>query len=172
MNDSGSTRDDFVEGMSRAAFTVSLVTTDGPAGRAGLTVSAMTSVSADPPSILVCVNRQSRFASKVQGNGCFCISILAKSHQEIANSFAGRTDRDDRFSVGKWIHLSTMAPGLSDAVANFDCSLIDVNPVGSHDIAIGLVEAMRLAPEPTEPLIYHQRNYVRLAKDEHHSRLA
>ena len=68
----------FLEGMSRAASAVSVVTTDGPAGRAGVTVSAMTSVSADgeAPTMLTCLNATSSVLALVLKNGCFCINLL------------------------------------------------------------------------------------------------
>jgi len=71
------TRDTFLEGMSRAASTVSIVTSDGPAGKVGVTVSAMSSVSADSerPSLLVCVNKNSRSADVIRENGRFCVNV-------------------------------------------------------------------------------------------------
>src|ERR1700748_1116737 len=68
----------FIDGMSRAAFCVNVVTTDGPAGRAGVTISAMSSVSADgaSPTVLVCIHHQSKTATAILENGTFCVNVL------------------------------------------------------------------------------------------------
>ena len=88
-------RAQFLQGMSRAAATVNVVTTDGPAGRAGVTVSAMSSVSADGdgagggPTMLVCVHHMSPAAAKIIENGCFCANILADDQSDIPTASPG-----------------------------------------------------------------------------------
>src|SRR4030088_2324579 len=84
-------RAQFLDGMSRAAFCVNVVTTDGPAGRAGVTVSAMSSVSADgnSPTVLVCIHHQSRTAAAIVENGVFCLNILRDDQSDIADRFGG-----------------------------------------------------------------------------------
>ena len=71
-------RDQFIETMSRAVYSVVVVTTDGPAGRAGLTVSAMSSVSAHAPHppLLICVHHLSPFAPAIIRNGVFCVNLF------------------------------------------------------------------------------------------------
>ena len=71
-----SPRDAFITAMRQVAATVTVVTTDGPAGQSGATVSAFTSLSADPPSVLVCLKADSRIAKAVRDNGVFCVNIL------------------------------------------------------------------------------------------------
>src|SRR6201996_7752069 len=96
-------RTQFLSGMSRAAFCVNVVTTNGPAGRAGVTVSAMSSVSADGdnPTILVCIHHQSRTAAAIVENGVFCINILRDDQSSIADHFGGRKVGDaDKFASG------------------------------------------------------------------------
>jgi flavin reductase (DIM6/NTAB) family NADH-FMN oxidoreductase RutF len=112
-------REKFLDGMSRAAATVSVVTTDGPAGRAGVTVSAMTSVSADSaaPSLLVCVHRLSPAAPAILANGVFCVNVLRDSQAWLSDTFAGRrpTSTGDRFEVGRWTTLSRPGPAAGAA---------------------------------------------------------
>ena len=84
-------RDRYLEAMSEAAATVSVVTTDGPAGRAGVTVSAMCSVSADPPTILVCVHHLSPACEAIRENGAFCVNVLGDGQSAISDTFAGRS---------------------------------------------------------------------------------
>ncbi|MEQ9673623.1 MAG: flavin reductase family protein, partial [Roseovarius indicus] len=83
-------REDFISAMRRVAASVTVVTTDGPAGRAGATVSAFSSVSADPPTVLVCLHAQSRIAGFVQENKRFCVNVLPERFSDIADRFAGR----------------------------------------------------------------------------------
>ncbi len=82
----------FVEAMAAAASGVSIVTTDGPAGRFGLTVSALTSVSADPPLLLACINRKNPISAAITENGCFVANLLAENQVALAKIFAGRPE--------------------------------------------------------------------------------
>ncbi|MFO1062042.1 MAG: flavin reductase family protein [Dongiaceae bacterium] len=151
--------EDFLAMMRRAATGVTVVTTDGPAGRAGVTVSAMCSVSLEPPSVLVCVRSTSGVVLLVQGNGCFCVNILAGRHKLVAECFAGRVAelREDRFACAEWHQLATGAPVLSDALASFDCKLTNEVAFGTHVILIGTVLAGR--GQEGGPLIYTNRDY-------------
>ena len=156
-------RHDFVQAMSRAAATVSVVTTDGPAGRAGITVSAMTSVSADgdAPTMLVCVNRGASAAAPILENGVFAINVLRGDQQALADLFAGRGDAAGpaRFDGLAWETLATGAPIL-DGLAAFDCALQAADPIGTHHVLIGAVRAVRSA-DTGAPLIYGMRSYLR-----------
>jgi len=86
-------RQRFLLGMSHAACTVNVVTTDGAAGRHGVTVSAMVSVSADTPqpTLLVCIHHRSAVAAAVLANGVFCVNVLRDDQAHISDNFAGRS---------------------------------------------------------------------------------
>ena len=152
-------REDFLEGMSLAAQTVSVVTTDGRAGRAGVTVSAMCSVSADPPMVLVCIHHQSRAVLAIEQNSVFCINVLAENMQEIANTFAVTTSAQVMFKVANWETGVTGAPVLINSLASFDCGVDEIHRAGSHFIFLGSVENVAL--EKGLPLIYGSRSYGR-----------
>lgn len=156
-------RDAFIHAMSRAAATVSVVTTDGSAGLAGVTVSAMTSVSADgdAPTMLVCVNRDASAAGPILENGCFAINVLEAGQQDLADLFAGRTETRGaaRFDALAYDRLETGAPVLR-ALANFDCEVQAVDPIGTHHVILGAVRAVR-CEETGTPLIYGMRSYLR-----------
>ncbi|CUH40797.1 FMN reductase (NADH) RutF [Jannaschia seosinensis] len=156
-----SLRDEFIHAMSRAAATVSVVTTDGPAGRAGITVSAMTSVSADgdAPTILVCINKGASAAEPILRNGRFAVNVLCEDQQNEADIFAGRTDVEDRFADVPWDVLETGAPVLR-GLAGFDCDLASADLVGTHHVIIGAVRAVRVREEGA-PLIYGMRSYLK-----------
>lgn len=154
----------FLDGMSRAAASVSVVTTDGPAGRAGVTVSAMTSISADGPfpTMLTCLNATSSALPMVLENGCFAINVLRTGQTDISDVFSSRRPAPggDKFNAVRIETLVTGAPCLSEALVSFDCRLVSADRVGTHHICIGAVQAVRTTPEGS-PLLYGMRRYLR-----------
>jgi flavin reductase (DIM6/NTAB) family NADH-FMN oxidoreductase RutF len=136
-------RQRFLEGMSYAASTVNVVTTDGPAGRAGVTVSSMASVSADTPmpSLLVCVHHLSPAAAAINENGVFCVNVLREDQSHISECFAGRikTVDGDKFSCAHWTRQITAAPRVVDPLAAFDCRLAQAIRIGTHYPFVGEV---------------------------------
>lgn len=155
-------REKFLQGMSRAACTVNIVTTDGPAGRSGVTVSAMASVSADgeAPTLLVCVHHLSPAAACIIANGCFAVNILREDQSHISDTFAGRlpTADGDKFSCTGWRAMASGAPRVSDPLVAFDCQLQSAERVGTHHIFIGRVRDAHVAPGG-KPLIFANRAY-------------
>ena len=159
-----SLKEQFLEGMSRSAASVSIVTTDGAAGRAGVTVSAMSSVSADgdKPTMLVCLNETSKTLPVLLDNGCFCINVLELGQQSVADVFSGRVPapNDDRFCGQDTRPGPTGAPMLSGALVSFDCRLVSAEKIGTHHVCIGAVEGVVTAAEGS-PLLYGMRRYLR-----------
>lgn len=154
----------FTDAMRRAATTVAVVTTSGAAGRFGVTVSAVSSVSADPPSILVCVNVGSPVADAIDRNGIFAVNLLDADQQEISQIFAGRhpITREDHLQSPAWGRLATGAPILNGAAAAFDCRLAARMAFGTHLMLVGAVQDLDFAPD-APPLVYHDRNYFSVA---------
>lgn len=153
-------REEFIAAMRSVAASVTVVTTDGPAGRAGATVSAFSSVSADPPTVLVCLHADSRIANFVKENGRFCVNVLAEDCAEIADRFAGRHDDwvTDRFSGIKSFAPRGWAP-LIDGATAFQCDLQQAMRSGSHLIAVGHVKHVmdaRAAPLAYRAGAYHR----------------
>jgi len=155
-----STAQTFTDAMSRAVSGVSIVTTDGPNGQFGLTVSSMTSVSASPPMLLVCVNRSSVAHDAIRDNERFAINVLAAEQRDIANQFAGRSDNGGRylFDQATW-DSSNALPRLRNAAAYFECSLVSAMTFGSHSIFVAQV--MDSDAGDDTPLLYTGRNYGR-----------
>lgn len=157
----------FIEGMSYAASTVNIVTTDGPAGRHGVTVSAMSSVSADArkPVLLVCVHERSRASAAIIENGVFCVNVLRDDQAHLSDFFAGRTaaPNDDRFSCAAWTVEATGAPRIVDPLVAFDCRVLSAEKVGTHHVVFGEVEATFVSGAGS-PLIYSARAYGRPAR--------
>src|SRR5690242_4678273 len=107
----------FREAMSRLGAAVHVITTAGPAGKAGATATAVCSVSDAPPTLLMCLNRRTQTNPVVIENGVFCVNALGESGAEIADIFAGRTgvQGSDRFATGEWTTLVTGSPALASA---------------------------------------------------------
>ncbi|MGB5078686.1 MAG: flavin reductase family protein [Sphingorhabdus sp.] len=155
-------RSDYLEGMSRAAATVNIITTDGSAGRAGLTVSAMASVSADTakPTLLICINARSGGSDAIIGNGVFAVNVLGEDQTKVSDVFAGRTGQvgEARFDCARWDVGVTGAPLLEQALVSFDCRIALRRQVGTHHVLFGEVEEVRISGSG-RPLIYAQRCY-------------
>ena len=133
----------FANAMSAAVTGVYLVTTDGPAGRLGLTVSSMASVSADPPTVLVSINRGSPLLAALLDNGVFGLSALGAHHAELGDIFAGRPESGAAydFDAAHWDEASSGVPLLADAAARFACHVSATVDAGSHVIVLGTVHA-------------------------------
>lgn len=161
----------FMEGMSRAATFVAVATTDGPAGRAGVTISSLTSVSADGehPSLLACIHHLSPAATAILKNRAFCANLLADDQQDLSNLFAGRGGEDHaaRFDRAAWQPGPEGQPLLTGATATFECRLGTALLWETHHIIVGRVINVRLSENP-DALLYGQRAYrraIHLAKD-------
>lgn len=151
----------FIQAMRAVASSVTVVTTGGPAGRHGATVSAFCSVSADPPSVLVCLKADSRIARSVAANGAFCVNVLPDGREDVADRFAGRDDHRvaDRFDGIACTGDPEAAPGIRGATAFF-CSLRETVEFGSHRIFVGHVDRVREGA--WEPLAYLNGAYHRV----------
>jgi flavin reductase len=153
----------FREGMSRVTAAVHVVTTDGAAGRAGFTATAVTTVTDSPPSLLVCVNTSSRSAQALLANRVFCVNTLSAEDQALADIFAGRTglQGQERFTIGEWEPLDTGSPALATSLVSFDCRISEARIIATHHVIIGEVVRIRLGGSmPT--LVYQGRHYRKL----------
>ncbi len=152
----------YLDGMARMACTVSIVTTDGTAGRFGVTVSAVSSVSAGQPHpiLVACVHHLSPAALPIRENGVMCVNVLRSDQMLIADTFAGRCkDRfADKFDCADWQALSTGAPVLMDGLVAFDCRVLDAQRWDSHFVFHGEVIETSLGPAGAA-LVYANRRY-------------
>jgi flavin reductase (DIM6/NTAB) family NADH-FMN oxidoreductase RutF len=140
---------------------VTVVTTDGPAGKGGLTANVVASLSLDPPLVLVAVAKTAGSHSEILRNGCYAINILALSQVEASKRFATPGPKD--FSGFQWSTAITGAPILEGALAFVDCRLKESLPGGDHDIFIGEVVDGG-AQDTGDPLMYFSGKYRKLAE--------
>ena len=154
----------FIAAMGAAATGVSVVTTEGLAGRFGLTVSAISSVSAEPPMLLACVNRKRPAVAAMDRNGRFAVNVLGFNNKDVAEVFAGRPQSGKPYDFDRhaWEEGSMGQPLLSDATASFECEIECSQDAGSHRIFIGrVVNAKR---NSAEPLVYCNRAFGRVSE--------
>lgn len=121
-------------GMARLAAAVTIVTTDGPAGRAGFAATAVTSVSDNPPTLLVCLNKGSSAYPAVSANGLVSVNVLSAEHEPVSRLFGGKTPVDERFAAASWETTVSGTPRLSDALVSFECRITEVHDGSTHDV--------------------------------------
>ncbi len=157
----------FRSGMRDLAGGVSVITVGEGEDRTGLTATSVTSLSVDPPSLLVCVNRNSSTWSALGRHGAFAVNLVRARHAALAERFAGRGGLKGaaRYGQASWLRLVTGAPVLEDALASFDCQIEDMIERHSHAIVIGKVVAVRLAEE-ADALLYWRGAYEGLGRSE------
>lgn len=158
-------RASFRSGMSKLAAAVNVVTSVGVDGWCGFTASAVCSVTDDPPTLLVCVNKSSQSRSAIAASRVLCVNTLADPHEDLSMAFAGAggvKDMATRFAGADWTTLATGAPALKGAAVSFDCRVSSVAEVGTHDVLFCEVVAIVEASEP-QSLVYYARRFHRVA---------
>ena len=129
----------------------------------GMTVSSFTSVSLEPPLVLICAERATRTNRLIEASGAFAVSVLAHGHQDLSDRFGGRdTEHLNRFEGVATITAVTGAPILAEYVSYFDCVVSEAHPAGTHTIFVGKVVAARLAVGGRSPLVYWRQAYHNL----------
>ncbi|MDQ1124636.1 flavin reductase family protein [Microbacterium trichothecenolyticum] len=155
---------DFRDGMRKLASGIALVTTSGDTGPAGLAVTAVSSVSFEPPSLLICVNRTASAHDAILATGGFVVNVLAGEHIGILESFSQSARRHERFAHPDWTTADSGMPVLRSALAAFECRITERVGYGTHSIIIGDVVAARSDDGTADPLIYLDRHTRSLAE--------
>jgi flavin reductase len=154
------TSKDFRSAVGVFATGVTVVTTRGEEHAYGMTANAFSSVSLDPPLVLVCVISPSEGSEHIQRNGCFAVNILAEEQEPISRYFASRDRPRGRDAFREVPHrLATSgSPVLEGAIGYLDCRLHATHAAGDHEIFIG--EVLELGFEADgSPLIFHGGRY-------------
>jgi len=158
------TTESFLAAMRKLAAGVAVVTTDGAAGKGGLTVSSLSSLTADPPAVLVCVARDAAAAPLILRNRRIGVSLLAENQTRISDVFAGRDEsmEPDRFRVADWMDIGGGQPVAVGALACLDCRVEAVHDYATHHIVVAPVEHAMVFDAADGPLIYALQGYQRL----------
>ena len=137
---------------------VTIVTSFDAAGNAvGFTANSFTSVSLDPPLLLVCPGKNTRSLPIIRETGLFGVSVLSDTQRAVAECFASR--RQDRFCEGEWVESESGLLLLEGACANFACTLVNDVDAGDHQVLIGRIDSFRSA-ETRHPLMYLRGSYA------------
>ena len=155
---------DFRSAMAHLPAAVNIVTTDGPHGRVGITVSAVCSVTDAPPTVLVCVNQSSATHDIFKNNGEICINVLSGEHEELARHFSGVTKvpMEERFGWDIWEKDAGSVPVLRDALVKIVGRISDRTTQGSHSVIFVQVERIEVQEE-RDSLVYFKRQFHRLS---------
>jgi flavin reductase (DIM6/NTAB) family NADH-FMN oxidoreductase RutF len=149
----------FLNAMRRLAATVCVVTCQDEGERYGMAATAVTSLSLDPVSLLVCINRSSDFHRRLTRAGAFCVNLLADTHTDQSRIFGSGRHWDERFKTGVWSGEAHEPPVLTDAQASIICATDAAFDYGSHTIVVGLARRVSFS-ETVAPLIYLDREVV------------
>jgi len=152
----------FKAGMRSLAGAVSIITTAHAGHRYGMTATAVCSATAEPPTVLVCVNKLATTHGAIAKAKAFCVNVLRAEDWELSTTFSGAQSGEARFKAGNWTRLATGSPVLIEALVSFDCRIVKKMVHGSHTIFLGLVEQM-LFGQKGKPLLYSEGQYAKLA---------
>lgn len=157
-DDEATLTEDFRSAMRRVASTVNVISicVDGQA--MGITATACSPISMEPPSLLVCINRAASLHPQMEDVTHFRVNVLHRDQEEVARMFADRRMHAERFAGG-WEIDCERPPRLLDAQASMLCRRIDLHRFGTHSIFIGLVEEVAVRDD-VRPLLYIDGRYA------------
>ena len=143
----------FKAGMRRLASGIALVTTAHEGIGHGLAATSVTALTAEPPTLLVCIHRSASCHDAIAAAGRFCVNILTAEHVDLLALFADSSRRADRFAGPHWKEPAAGPPRLVSALASFDCSIARTIGHGTHTILIGDIHQICLHDEG-DALVY------------------
>jgi flavin reductase (DIM6/NTAB) family NADH-FMN oxidoreductase RutF len=146
------------EGLRRLAKAVVVITCQHGGERFAMTATAVSELSMDPPSLLICVNRSASLHAPLSAKAGFCVNILHRAHTDISTLCSGKAKGEARFALGRWHAADGGIPYLADAQASFLCRHEQSYDYGTHCIVIGLVEKV-LIHGSVDPLVYVDGTY-------------
>ena len=152
---------------------VSVITVGRDSDITGMTVTSVSSLSVDPPTLIVSINRESSSWPLLRRYGCFGVNILTADQVDVAERFAGKGGLKgaDRFTGAQWTTRVSRVPLLAGALAAIDCEVEEIVERHSHAIVIGRVLDLQLSSR-TAALAYWQGQYVEIDQNEDAIRLA
>lgn len=151
--------------MANVAASVHVITTDGTAGCYGITMTAVTSVTDDPPTMIVCINRKAAIQPILRANGVLCVNVLAAHQRDVAEHFAGitRLDSDTRFRQHDWQPGPGGQPQVAGALAYLSGRIIEQHDMGSHTVFYVRIEHIQTSSGTDAALLYYRRCFTHTA---------
>ena len=151
--------DAFRSVMRHLAGSVTVITTEGEGALHGFTATAVCSVCASPPTILIVVNQSTRTHPHIDRKGYFAVNVLADVQKDIAEHFAGKGE--EQFNSVRHVVTKNGVPLISGAAAHLECRIIERISIGTHTIFVGRV--VGTGAESRAPLVYHDARYGQVA---------
>ena len=151
--------DAFRAAMRRHVAGVCIVSAGSGGEANGMAVTAATSFSLDPPSVLICINAAASLSAQLGPGALFTLTVLGAEHREVAEAFSRKPGGRARFAAGRWTLPPDGPPSLDDAPANLRCRVVRELAFGSHRALVAEVEAVRLGPDGGS-LIYRDGAYA------------
>lgn len=155
----------FRNAMAHLSAVVNVITSNGPAGRCGITATAVCSVTDSPPTLMLCINRNSEMNTVFKANGRLCVNVLSGEHEEVARHFAGMTEvpMERRFALHDWREGLAGLPVLHGALANLQGRIAEVQEIGTHSVLLLELEDIQVL-EQGDGLVYFSRSFHRLQR--------
>lgn len=155
----------FRNAMAHLSAAVNVITSNGPAGRCGITATAVCSVTDSPPTLMLCINRNSEMNTVFKANGRLCVNVLSGEHEEVARHFAGMTEvpMERRFALHDWREGLAGLPVLHGALANLQGRIAEVQEIGTHSVLLLELEDIQVL-EQGDGLVYFSRSFHRLQR--------
>ncbi len=153
----------FKDALKLWASGVTVVTSNSEKhGLKGMTATSFSSVSLEPPQILVCINKSADTGDAVLEGKSFAVNILNSEQQEVSNQFAGGANQEDRFANITWHKGETGSPVFDNALASIECTVVEQVIAGTHWVIIG--EVQNATCNSGKPLLYFDSSYCELKK--------
>jgi 3-hydroxy-9,10-secoandrosta-1,3,5(10)-triene-9,17-dione monooxygenase reductase component len=134
----------------------------------GITVNALTSVSLEPPLVVVALDRRRFITPTVRASGRYAVNVLSEDQQALSDCFAGAPVTPDRdaFCGASWTPGPTGLPLLDGAIATLECTVTDTFDAGDHELFVARVDSLGNAEPHPMPLLYYRRQYLRIQRAE------
>lgn len=152
--------------MGHFATGVSVVTAFDGDRPQGITVNALSSVSLEPPLVMVALDRRRFITPTVRASGRYAVNVLAETQQALSDCFAGAevSPGRDEFCGARWHAGATGLPLLDGAIATLECSVVETFHAGDHDLFVAHVDAVAAAEQHPQPLLFYRRRYLRIER--------
>lgn len=154
----------FRDAMASCAAGVHVITTDGKAGRYGITMTAVTPITDEPPTVMLCINRNASIIPIITANNSLCINTLAAGQQDVAEHFAGitRLSPEERFAYHIWHRGENGQLEVEGALAHLHGSITGHHAVGTHFVFYVALNEIKILPQQPPALLYFRRNFKSL----------
>ena len=144
----------FKNGIRRLASGVTVVTTEYGGQRHGLVITGLSSVSTDPPTLMICINKAASSHDAIAASSRFCVNVLRSGDSDLAMRFSSPKRRAERFEGRAWEPMSTGAPALVGCLVSFDCRVTRALDAETHTVFFANVVDIRVWGDARDPLLY------------------